>query len=446
MREKLAVFWDSLRSSFWFVPTMMALGAATLSIVTIDTDRVSNAAFANSLGFIWSGGAEGARSILSTIAGSMITVAGVVFSITIVALTLASSQFGPRLLRNFVRDRGNQITLGTFISTFMYCVLVLRTVRVKDEGNFVPFVSVTCGIALAVASIGVLIFFIHHVSRSIQAEFLIAKVGEEFRNSITDHFPEQPLATPSAEAMDLYRRATAGSASVEPLSTTGGYLQAINRDALLHFACENDARIKLMFAPGDFVFHGDTLAKVWIDTKPDANPTPKTVAGFFSIGKQRTESQDVRYGGRQLSEIAARSLSPGINDPYTAMGCIDWGMDALSSVARRDHAVRFSTDDQGVVRLEGVPSGFAALCDVMLEPIISYGISSAIVSLHLIASLQRIVPYLNRVDDIHTLQRYANRIIIQSKRRLEDEVALHEVDAAILLLQHSLNERRHAIQ
>jgi uncharacterized membrane protein len=215
MREKLAVFWDSLRSSFWFVPTMMALGAATLSIVTIDTDRVSNAAFANSLGFIWSGGAEGARSILSTIAGSMITVAGVVFSITIVALTLASSQFGPRLLRNFVRDRGNQITLGTFISTFMYCVLVLRTVRVKDEGNFVPFVSVTCGIALAVASIGVLIFFIHHVSRSIQAEFLIAKVGEEFRNSITDHFPEQPLATPSAEAMDLYRRATAGSASVD---------------------------------------------------------------------------------------------------------------------------------------------------------------------------------------------------------------------------------------
>lgn len=166
MKERLKDLWLLVHASFWFVPTLMCLAALLVSVVTLRIDQAISASYATSVGLIWSGGAEGARSILSTIAGSMITVAGVVFSIVIVALTLASSQFGPRLLRNFVRDTGNQITLGTFLSTFLYCMLVLRTVRVKREGNFIPYISITAGMALSIASIGVLIYFIHHVSVS----------------------------------------------------------------------------------------------------------------------------------------------------------------------------------------------------------------------------------------------------------------------------------------
>jgi uncharacterized membrane protein len=441
MRERISVFWGDLRSSFWFVPTLMALGAALISVVTIDADRISNAAFANSVGFIWPGGAEGARSLLSTIAGSMITVADVVFSITIVALTLASSQFGPRLLRNFVRDRGNQITLGTFISTFLYCVLVLRTVRVKNEGDFVPFISVTCGVALAVASIGVLIFFIHHVSRSIQAEFLIANVGEEFRHSIEKHFPEKARDLASADAISHFRLEISRNQRLEVFSENGGYIQGIARSSLIDFACRKIARVELMVAPGDFVLRGDVIANVWMNGACDAESLHEAMVNFFEIGSQRTESQDVRYGGRQLSEIAARSLSPGINDPYTAMGCIDWGTNALSFVVRRETASGYVQDAKGVIRLKEMLSGFDSICSVMMEPIIAYGLNNAIVSLHLIVSLQRMARYVRRLEDIQTLQGYGGRIGVQCGRLLEDEIALNDVKAGLARLQKLLTDR-----
>jgi uncharacterized membrane protein len=203
MKDRLLNVWNQVHTSFWFVPTVMAVAAALLSFLALDLDRLVGEKFAQSMGFIWSGGAQGARSLLSTIAGSMITVAGTVFSITIVALTLASSQFGPRLLRNFVRDTGNQITLGTFTATFLYCILILRTIRAQDEGAFVPYISVTIGVGLAVASLGVLIYFVHHVSITIQAENLIARVGRELRDSVDAHFPEIGQKEPDASIMQV---------------------------------------------------------------------------------------------------------------------------------------------------------------------------------------------------------------------------------------------------
>ncbi len=143
------------------------------------------------LGWIYTRGPDGARAVLSTIAGSMITVAGVVFSVTIVALSLASNQFGPRLLRNFMRDRGNQIVLGTFVATYLYCLLVMRTVQGMDGSQFVPHLSVTVAILMAVASLGVLIYFIHHVAVSIQAPELIANVAHELHEAIDRLFPEE---------------------------------------------------------------------------------------------------------------------------------------------------------------------------------------------------------------------------------------------------------------
>ncbi len=187
---RLAQLWESLRTSYWFVPTVMTAGAVGLSFASVHLDQVVKAEWVRAVGWIWAGSPEGARQVLSTIAGSMITVAGVAFSITIVALTLASTQFGPRLLRNFVRDLGNQVVLGTFVSTFVYCLLVLRTVRGGDVAEFVPYLSVTLGVAFALASLGVLIYFIHHVSGAIQAEHLIASVADELEDAIERMFPE----------------------------------------------------------------------------------------------------------------------------------------------------------------------------------------------------------------------------------------------------------------
>ena len=212
---------------------------------------------ANSLGWLWSGGAEGARSLLSTVASSMITVAGMVLSITITALTLASSQFGPKLLRNFTSDTGNQVVLGTFIATHLYCLLVLRTVRGQSVGDFVPYLSVTGGLLLALASLAVLIYFIHRVATAIQAEKLIASVGEAFKADIVRLYPErQPdRAGPAPEP-----RMAAGV----PVHAAGkgGYVLAIDRNRLLELAERHDFVVEIPRRPGDFAVGGETLLRV----------------------------------------------------------------------------------------------------------------------------------------------------------------------------------------
>jgi uncharacterized membrane protein len=191
MKTKLLKLWDSLRATFWLVPTLMAIMAIGLSFAMVALDEAVGNRVLEKVGWVWAGGPEGARGLLSTVAGSMITVAGVVFSITIVALSLASSQYGPRLLRNFVRDKGNQIVLGSFIATFVYCLLVLRTVRGDDGAHFVPAIAITLGMVLTLASLGVLIYFIHHVSISIQAATIIGLVSHELNEVIERLFPEK---------------------------------------------------------------------------------------------------------------------------------------------------------------------------------------------------------------------------------------------------------------
>ena len=191
MKTFLSTWLERLRASYWVFPSLLAVGAVALSALTLHIDTTINPKWARDTAWIWAGGAEGARNVLATIASSTITVAGVVFSITVVTLTLASSQFGPRLLRNFMNDRGTQLVLGVFVSTFLYCVLVLRAIRGTDQLTVVPFLSVTCGIVFAVASVGFLIYFIHHIGTSIIAENVIARVADDLRSNIDRLYPNE---------------------------------------------------------------------------------------------------------------------------------------------------------------------------------------------------------------------------------------------------------------
>ena len=190
MRVQVFKTWDRLHSSFWFLPAVMAGGAMLLAFAAVALDTPITDWLTFNWGLTFTGGAEGASSLLGAIAGSMITIAGVVFSMTLVALSLASSQLGPRLLRNFMRDTTTQMVLGTFVATFLYCLLVLRTIRRAEEIVFVPHLSVTLGVLLAVVSVGLLIYFIHHVSVSIQANEIVARVGTELIEGIEQLFPE----------------------------------------------------------------------------------------------------------------------------------------------------------------------------------------------------------------------------------------------------------------
>ncbi len=212
----------------WFSPTLLAAAATALSFLTVHADTLINAKWVRTTGWIWAGGPEGARNVLATIAGSTITVAGVVFSVTIVSLTLASSQFGPRLLRTFLNDRWTQIVLGIFVSTFLYCLLVLRTIRGTDAATFVPFLSVTVGLLFAVTSVAFLIFFVHHVSNAILADNLIARVAAELREGIDRLYPDEVGVGERfgrAKRRDLPPRFDAEARAIS--SKVSGYISAI---------------------------------------------------------------------------------------------------------------------------------------------------------------------------------------------------------------------------
>lgn len=383
---RLHASWDYLRGTYWAVPSAMAVLAVVLSVGMIQLDEAVTASFLERLSWVYTGGPEGARAVLSTIAGSMITVAGVTFSITIVALSLASQQFGPRLLRNFLRDLGNQIVLGTFVSTFLYCLLVLRTVRGTDETRFVPHLAVTLGVVLAMFSLGVLIFFIHHVATSIQASRIIANVAADLESGMHRLFPER-LGEGDAEEGAGDREdaiAAAGTGTAHPVrATTAGYVQAVDSERLMALAREQEVWLRLDVRPGAFVRAGTVLMAVGAEThRGEWNDTP--FRSVVIIGSDRTGTQDIEFFINQLVELAVRALSPGINDPATACGCIDRLEQALCDLAMRRFPSRSRYDEKGALRVVACPVTFADLVESAFAEISRYGQSSVSVTCRLL--------------------------------------------------------------
>ncbi|RJP52003.1 MAG: DUF2254 domain-containing protein, partial [Anaerolineaceae bacterium] len=295
--QQLHKHWDQVRSSFWFLPSILIGGVVVFAFATLTLDVAVSDRWLRDWGWIYTGSAEGASTILGTIAGSMITIAGVVFSLTLVALTLASSQFGPRLLRNFMRDTTNQVVIGTFVSTFLYCLIVLRSIRREDPGSFVPHLSVSVSVLLALASVGVLIYFIHHVAVSIQADELIARVASELIQGIERMFPEQiGKGGPRHQAGQFDALIPESfDRDSRPICAVGdGYLQLIDQNALLKLSVKEDVLIGVERRPGHFIIAGTRLVRIWPgDRVTDRLETEVNAA--FVLGSNRTPVQDVEF-------------------------------------------------------------------------------------------------------------------------------------------------------
>lgn len=415
---RLHAAWDYLRGTYWAVPSAMAVGAITLSIAMIQLDRAVTSEMLDRLSWVYTGGAEGARAVLSTIAGSMITVAGVTFSITIVALALASQQFGPRLLRNFLRDLGNQVVLGTFVSTYLYCLLVLRTIRGTEETDFVPHLAVTLGVVLAMLSLGVLIFFIHHVATSIQASRIIAKVARDLGAAVDHLFPERLGHGPAGGEESV---GEAGSLRIERgeprkvCATMAGYVQAIDSERLMAVAREQDLTLRLHVRPGVFVRTGTVLMTVYTAAERD-DWRDEPFQAVVIVGTEPTGTQDVEFFINQLVELAVRALSPGINDPATARSCIDRLEQALCDLASRrlPSAARYDADN--MLRIVTSPVTFAALADGAFAEITRYGASSVSVTCRLLEAIRNVAACLTRDDDRRPLLEHATAIAEGSRR------------------------------
>ena len=315
MITKLHHGWQEMQSSFWFLPAVMVLDAVVLATLLITVDATVDLHVVERWPLLFGAGASGARGLLTAVASSMVTVAGVVFSITIVALSLTSSQYTSRVLRNFMRDRSNQIVLGMFVGIFAYCLVVLRVIRGGDEGAFVPSLAVLVGLILAFVGIGYLIFFIHYISKSIQASSIIATAAQETLAAV-DHLFSQELGEEAEEDADGYLvKSFAEQAwSAVPARKTG-YIESIDADALLHLARKYQTIVRMEHGIGEFVVEGTPLISVAKRGGLD-DATTDELNGVYVIGRQRVVEQDAAFGIRQIVDIAMKALSPGVNDTY----------------------------------------------------------------------------------------------------------------------------------
>lgn len=364
-------------------------------------------------GVLFSVSPEGARAILSTIAGSMMTVAGVTFSITIVVLNLASTQFGPRLLRNFMQDRSTQFVLGTFVASFIYCLLVLRSTQTISTEIFVPSFSVTLAVILAFLSVGVLIFFIHHISTSIQADQVIEGVSRELKQNIHRIFPDELEKKSEGLAKRIsiiQERKKEHFHQQNIIACDNGYLQAIDQEGLLQMAKDNDYLIHLKLRPGQFVVEGSVIVNVSSEEKFDEGLTGAIINAFI-LGGQRTPEQDAEYSIHQLVEIAIRSLSPGINDPYTAIACIDQLGSALCKLAGRKLPSSSCFDDEGILRLRTKAYTYSGMLNASFDQIRQYGLDSVAVTIRMLEVLTVISIQTCNPDQRKAIHRQANMIL-----------------------------------
>jgi len=359
--------WELLRGSFWFLLGVMAAGAVLLSFAAVQLDAAMEADAYGRFELIYLFGPEGARAILSAVATSMITVAGLAFSITMLTLQLASSQFGPRLLRNFMRDRGNQLVLGTFISTFVYCLLVLRTVKGVEGASFVPHLAVAIGVVLAVAGLAVLIYFIHHTANSIRIETLLASLAAETAATIDRLFPEK-LGHGETERLVVMPNFVAGQI-VRP--RTSGYVQSVDGATLLRLASELDLVVEIVARPGTFVTERAPLLRV-LSTESLHEDEFDALRATLIVGIERTPYQDLDFTIRRIVEITQRALSAGINDPTTALYCIDRLREALERLADRPTPSGFRHDDEGRLRVVATPVSFEAVADGAFRAVSHY--------------------------------------------------------------------------
>ncbi len=442
MLIKIHILWYWLRSSFWFVPALMTILAIALAFGATAADRhFKDYAFLSGW-WAYAGDLDSARSILSTIANSMITVAGVVFSITIVVLSLASSQFGPRLIWNFMHDKGNQLVLGTFVSAFTYCILVIGLIGVSG-GAYIPHISVSVGILLAAAGVAVLIYFIHHISASIHANTLVASVWRDLEKSIDRLFPEK-MGHELTEDQglrneeDLPRDFDSRSGVVPSL--TSGYLQAVNAERIMRLAKEKNVILRIEYRPGKFIVRGSIVARVWPGNRVD-DTLIREMSGVFVTGNQRMKEQDVEFSVHQLVEIAVRSLSQGINDPFTAMTCLDWLGVALSDLAGRRIPSGYRYDDMDRLRVVAPQFTFPDVADAAFNQIRQYGKTSVGVMIRMLEIIAGIAPHIRRDEDRDALLKHALMTWRESMDNSSEPLDRQDIDARYQRVLKALRTR-----
>jgi len=427
MRSRLLHLWFGLRTNYWFVPGLCLVAAVLLAAGMTALDHAVRGTWPFPLSWLQIHDPATARTVLATIASSMITVVSLVFSLTMVVLVLASSQFGSRLVQTFIGNRATQWVLGLFVSTFLYCLLVLFLERSAGEGVFVAQFSSTAALALAALSVLVLVFFFHDVAQSIQAESVIASVSRQLDAAVERLLPaddDMPTTTGEADGKALPPERMRVAAIEE------GYLQGVDYAGLVELAREIGAVILVPWRPGEFVIRGGTLT-VARSEKPLDPQAAARMQRYFIFGVRRSPLQDVEYAIFQLVEVAVRALSPGVNDPFTAMACIDRLGAGIARLARRRVVPGEYRDAEGAVRVRAKTLPFPGYVHAAFSQIRQHARGDVAVLGRLLQTLAALAPHLD--GDI---RRAALRDQADMVKRAAQDVVPEGADLKRLLRLH----------
>lgn len=376
-RNRWSVFADTFRTQLWPVPLMAVLVAvaAGIAMPRLDAHTASGLPGWAST-YLFGGGPDAARSVLQTVAGSLMTVTSLTFSLTVVTLQLASSQFSPRLLRTFTRDSFVHRTLALFLATFAFALTVLRTVRTEQSGTqaFVPKISVTISFLLAVASVVGLVLFLAHLVREIRVETMLAAVHTDGSHTLTEY-----MATRTGECGPPDSAPEPPVTAVTLPAGASGFLTTIAEERLLHAAVEHDVVLALRKWVGASVVAGTPMALAWPHSAGDrcnddvAHRLAQCLHTSVSTGVERTSAQDIGLALRQLTDVAAKALSPGVNDPTTAVHALGHSAAYLGELAEHDLGTRLLRDSDGVVRVILAGPDFADMLELAVAAPRRYG-------------------------------------------------------------------------
>lgn len=435
MTERPRMTWDGMRTSFWFVPTLLALGSLLLAWTTFVFERRLKLSAAEAPWFLYVGDPADAQNVLATLLASMITMASLVFSITMVVLSLAASQFGPRLIRNFMDHLQTQVVLGAFVMTIIYCLLALPAIEAREAEGRLPYVSVSIALALTIVSVVLLVLFIDALARSIVSETLIERVGHDLDRLLDEYEPlaaHDPEPAPAQQASADIRE---GAAHFGP--NAAGYVQAIEFDTIVEVAEKADVMVVLYFRAGHYVVPGAPEMAVY----PKERFTEELadhIRRAIVTGVHRTPIQDADFSIRHLDEVAVRALSPGINDPYTAVAVIDRlsaSMAKLMSLALPSGICR---DRHGKVRVLATDTSYEGLLGAAFNQIRQHGAGLPIVVLHLLEAIERIAHHVVLPSQHSALRAQASAVMEAAHVRITGAFDRQSIEARYALVEKAL--------
>lgn len=419
--KKLLFYYKKLTATFWFVPVLIIIFSVILSISLVSLDSYLNLTQDGFLQFFIVNSSNSARSILTTISGAMIGVAGTVFSVTLVALTLASSQFGPRLIKNFMYVRLNQIVLGSYIATYLYCLLILNAVKDSNDYTFIPSISILVAILIAIVNIVLLIVFIHQIATSIQADKVIADISDIISKQIKSLFPEEMGAEIQKEnKIDFSKEILLYKEKIPLKSPQSGYLQYIENEGLIDIVKECDVLFYLQYRPGDYIVKGMIIGEIYSNS-PIEKENLDSFFDNFVIGKIKTSQQDIEFSIHQIVEMAVRALSPGVNDPYTAIACIDNLTSTMAHLARVEFPSKFRFDEDKKLRIVANVMDFEGVLNTAFNQIRQFSGGSPAVIIRLMEAFIVIESFTLKKSHKKAVRKHAKMVLTLGKQTLKEE-------------------------